>query len=72
MPEATLEAAANSQNFKGDSITGKYLDSEMIMSELEKNGIEMEKVADKLEEEGIEKFIKPWLNLISVVEKVTH
>jgi transaldolase len=32
----------------------------------------MEKVADKLEEEGIEKFIKPWLNLISVVEKVTH
>jgi transaldolase len=42
------------------------------MSELEKNGIEMEKVADKLEEEGIEKFIKPWLNLISVVEKVTH
>lgn len=72
MPEATLEAAANSQNFKGDSITGKYLDSEMIMSELEKNGIEMEKVADKLEEEGIEKFIKPWLNLISVVEKVTR
>jgi len=32
----------------------------------------MEKVADKLEEEGIDKFIKPWLSLISAVEKVGH
>jgi len=72
MPEATLEAAAASQNFKGNSITSNYVESEEILSNLGKVGIDMEKVADKLEEEGIDKFIKPWLSLISAVEKVGH
>lgn len=72
MPEATLEAAAASQNFKGNSITSNYVESEEILSNLGKVGIDIEKVADKLEEEGIDKFIKPWLSLISAVEKVGH
>lgn len=72
MPEATLEAAAISQNFKGDSITGNYTDSLEIIASLGKIGIDIEKVAEKLEEEGIDKFIKPWLNLIAAVEKVSR
>jgi transaldolase len=31
-------------------------------------GIDIEEVADKLENEGIDKFIKPWLQLIDAVE----
>jgi transaldolase len=72
MPEATLEAAAASQNFRGDSIRENYGESEEILANLNQIGIDIEKVATKLEEEGIDKFIKPWLSLISVVEKVTH
>jgi transaldolase len=32
------------------------------------NGIDIEEVAEKLEREGIDKFIKPWLELIANVE----
>ena len=31
-------------------------------------GIDIDEVAAKLENEGIEKFIKPWLQLIAAVE----
>lgn len=72
MPEATLEAAAASQNFRGDSIRENYGESEEILANLNQIGIDIEKVATKLEVEGIDKFIKPWLSLISVVEKVAN
>ena len=33
-------------------------------------GIDLDEVADKLEQEGLAKFVTPWLQLIDVVEKV--
>ena len=71
MPESTLVAASQTKNFRGDTITGNYEDASEVITELSNLGIDIEQVAEKLELEGIEKFIKPWLELISTVSKVT-
>lgn len=68
MPEATLNAVKSSNRFEGDTITGKYDESQAVISELAHHGIGIDEVAEKLEREGIEKFIKPWLELIAAVE----
>ena len=71
MPESTLIAASKTANFNGDTITGNFDSSKKIIDDLGGLGINIEEVAKKLEEEGIEKFVKPWLDLISVVAKVS-
>ena len=40
------------------------------LHQLTEVGIDIEEVAEKLEIEGIEKFIKPWEQLIETVKKV--
>ncbi len=68
MPEATLIAVRDGASFKGESITAHFEDSRLILDSLQSLGVDINQVADKLENEGIEKFIKPWLELIAVVE----
>lgn len=68
MPEATLNAVRSSEKFEGDTITGRFNSARRSLENLEDIGISIEEVASKLENEGIEKFIKPWLDLIKVVE----
>jgi transaldolase len=68
MPEGTLKSVKESARFEGDTITGNYETSESLLAELSGIGIQIEEVADKLEREGIDKFIKPWLELIAAVE----
>lgn len=69
MPESTLIAVRSSAKFEGDTISGKFEESRNILSRLSQIGIEINEVAEKLEHEGIEKFIKPWNELIKVVEQ---
>ena len=69
MPESTLTAVRSSERFSGDTINGRFDDSRKVMAKLAEVGIEMDRVAEKLESEGIDKFIKPWIELISVVER---
>lgn len=69
MPESTLVAVRSSERFIGDTINGRFDDSRKVMATLSEIGINIEQVAEKLESEGIEKFIKPWLELINVVEQ---
>ena len=68
MPEQTLNAVKAQGEFKGNSIPGKYLDAAGVINQLTSIGIDIEEVAEKLEREGIDKFIKPWLELIANVE----
>lgn len=68
MPESTLIAVRESGNFMGESITQHFDSSRAFLSSLMDMGIDIEEVADKLENEGIDKFIKPWLQLIDAVE----
>jgi len=69
MPEATLNSVRASQDFNGETIIGRFDEARATISELTNIGIEIEDVAVKLELEGIEKFIKPWNELIQVVER---
>jgi transaldolase len=69
MPEATLNSVRASRDFNGDRIIGRFDEARATMAELSSVGIEIEDVAEKLELEGIEKFIKPWNELIQVVER---
>ena len=69
MPEATLNSVRASQDFNGETIIGRFDEARATISELTNIGIEIEDVAVKLELEGIEKFNKPWNELIQVVER---
>jgi len=71
MPEATLAAVRDKGRFRGESITSNYADAAAHLARLSEIGIDIEEVAAKLELEGIDKFIKPWLELIATVAKVS-
>ena len=71
MPEATLAAVKASDKFQGNTIVNRFDQARALFQELSQVGIEISDVAEKLEEEGIEKFIKPWLELIQVIEDAT-
>lgn len=68
MPEATLNAVRSSERKVSDTITGKFDEANELIRKLHSIGISIDEVAEKLESEGIDKFIKPWLELIKVVE----
>jgi len=67
MPEATLDALRIGGEFAGDQIRGNYESAAATISALAELGISMDAVADKLEADGIAKFIKPWEELIATV-----
>lgn len=69
MPESTLVAVRASERFADDTVNGRFDESRKVLSALSEIGIDINQVAEKLEIEGINKFIKPWLELIGVVEK---
>lgn len=71
MPEPTLLAVRDSGEFKGDTVSPNFAAATSTVSELERYGISLNEVAERLEIEGIEKFIKPWLELIAAVEKAS-
>jgi transaldolase len=68
MPEPTLTAVKEFGSFKGNTASENYEGAEKILSHLKDFGVDILEVAAKLESEGIEKFIKPWLELIQAVE----
>lgn len=71
MPEATLVAVRETGRFRGETITSNYSEAAAHLARLREIGIDIEEVAAKLELEGIDKFIKPWLELIATVAKVS-
>ncbi|MFM8205661.1 MAG: transaldolase [Actinomycetales bacterium] len=71
MPEGTLNAVRISERFSGDTISGMFTHAHEHLNQLKSIGIDIDEVALKLEREGIEKFINPWNELISVVERAS-
>ena len=72
MPEPTLMAVRDKGIFRGNTISGNYASARSIIASLADHAIDIEEVAEKLEREGIDKFIKPWLELIAAVEVAAH
>ena len=64
MPEKTLEAVADHGVVTGDTLTGTAQASQEVFDKLDALGIDLRDVFLVLENEGVEKFEKSWLELL--------
>jgi transaldolase len=69
MPEATLLAVADHGEIRGDAVRGGYAAAHAIFETLRRVGVNIEEVANILEEQGIASFAKSWDELIDSVTK---
>lgn len=67
MPEATLSAFADHGQVDGDTITGEYRDSDLILNALDGYGIDYAEITEHLENEGLDKFESSWSELLDTV-----
>jgi transaldolase len=68
MPEETLLAFAKEGRLR-ELVATDGVASDLTLSEVSKCGVNLAAVAQKLQDEGRDAFIKSWKDLISVVEK---
>jgi transaldolase len=69
MPEKTLQAVKDHGEVRGDQVRPHYEDARKVMADLESAGIDYDDVITTLEEEGVEKFVKSWKELLGTVEE---
>ena len=67
MPEKTLEATFDHGVIEGDTITGAYADAGAVLDALAAVGVDYDDVTLTLENEGVDKFIVSWGELIDSV-----
>ena len=68
MPEKTIDAVADHGVIKGDTVTGTASAAQGVFDELSAVGIDLPDVFKVLEDEGVEKFEKSWLELLEATE----
>jgi transaldolase len=68
MPEKTLEAVADHGVITGDTVTGTADAAQQIFDKLDAVGIDLPDVFKVLEDEGVEKFEKSWLELLEATQ----
>ncbi|WP_327237151.1 transaldolase [Streptomyces sp. NBC_01317] len=68
MPEATLDATADSGQITGDTVRGTYDQARADLDAVEKLGISYDEVVQLLEDEGVEKFESAWTDLLKSTE----
>jgi transaldolase len=68
MPEKTIDAVADHGVIAGDAVTGKAEESQALFDELAAVGIDLPDVFKVLEDEGVEKFEKSWLELLDTTQ----
>ena len=69
MPEKTLHAVADHAIVTGDTIRSHYDEAHQLFDDLKTAGIDFDDVTDTLEEEGLEKFIVSWGELLETVRR---
>lgn len=67
MPEKTLEAVAAHGEVDGDQVRTHYREAHDVMRRLGEAGISYDDVIRTLEEEGVEKFVASWHELLGTV-----
>ena len=68
MPEKTLDAVADHGEVTGDTVHEHYHGARHLMSDLELLGIDYDAVIATLEQEGVDKFVKSWDELVETVD----
>ncbi|MEU9636109.1 transaldolase [Streptomyces tendae] len=69
MPEATLDAAADHGEVRGDTVTGGYAQARADLAAVERLGVSYDEVVEQLEREGVAKFEAAWQDLLAAVAK---
>lgn len=67
MPAKTMAAFADHGEVAGDTITGNFDDARKVLAAVEAQGISLAEVCNKLEVEGVDKFIASWGELVEGV-----
>jgi len=67
MPVKTMLAFADHGELKGDMVTTQYDDARAVMAALGEAGIDYDDVIAALEQEGVDKFVKSWDELVETV-----
>ncbi|MER6169179.1 transaldolase [Streptomyces violaceorubidus] len=69
MPEATLDAAADHGDVRGDTVTSGYAQARADLAAVERLGVSYDEVVEQLEQEGVAKFEAAWDDLLAAVTK---
>lgn len=71
MPEKTMDAFADHGEVHGDTVSGTdaVAEATSTMSALDAVGVDMAEVVKVLEDEGVDKFVKSWDELVETVRK---
>lgn len=69
MPEKTIDAVADHGEIKGDTVTGTAGDAQGVFDKLEQIGVDLTDVFKVLENEGVEKFVDSWTELLEETQK---
>ncbi len=69
MPEKTLRAVQDHGEILGDQVRPNYDDARQVMKDLADAGIDYDDVIATLEQEGVDKFLKSWNELLETVKK---
>jgi len=69
MPEKTIDAVADHGEVKGDTVTGKSAAAQAVFDKLAAVGIDLPDVFVVLENEGVEKFVDSWTELLDETQK---
>ncbi|MCS4489292.1 transaldolase [Corynebacterium sp. ES2794-CONJ1] len=64
MPESTIDATLEAEDIKGDTLSEAENDAAKVLSTLQDLGIDLPDVFEKLEAEGVEKFVAAWEDLL--------
>src|ERR1700742_2898564 len=69
MPEKTIDAVADHGEVKGDTVSGTGAAAQQIFDKLSAVGIDLPDVFVVLENEGVEKFVDSWTELLDETQK---
>jgi transaldolase len=69
MPEKTIDAVADHGVITGDTVTGTADEAQALFDKLSSAGIDLPDVFKVLEDEGVEKFEKSWLELLDATQE---
>ncbi|WP_010541715.1 transaldolase [Dietzia alimentaria] len=67
MPYGTIEAFADHGVLEGDTVRGAAADSRATLDALRADGIDLDEVFTLLEQQGVEKFVTAWDDLLATV-----
>ncbi|WP_407317914.1 transaldolase [Isoptericola halotolerans] len=68
MPQATLDAFADHGEIVGDTVSGTADDAAATLHAVEAQGISLDEVTARLEDEGVSKFEKSWDELLTTTK----